>query len=229
MTSQFTPGRQVTEVRSRAFAVDLPAEVLNRIQRGVMSTTYRGIPFLKNPFDVVLYMRLLERLRPKTIIEIGSFRGGSAVWFRDQCEALGLETGVISIDLKPPVNSLNRVTFCAGDAGQPDSTFPHPLIEISPRPWLVVEDSAHTYETTRATLAYFDRLLRIGDYIVVEDGVVADLPADAYGRYEDGPNRAVAQFLNSTGQRYSIDASYCDYFGHNVTYCPNGWLRRDHD
>lgn len=227
MKSQITPGRQVAEVRSRAFAVDLPPAALNRIQAGVMSTTYRGIPFLKNPFDVVLYMRLLDRLRPKTIIEVGSFKGGSAVWFHDQGLALGLNAHVISIDLKPPSMTHEGVSFCEGDAEQPDTTFPHLLLESAPHPWLVVEDSAHTYKTTRATLAYFDRLLQSGDYIVVEDGVVADLPDDPYGRYEDGPNRAVAWFLDSTGERYSIDAGYCDYFGHNVTYCPNGWLKRN--
>ena len=27
-------------------------------------------------------------------------------------------------------------------------------------------------------------------------------------------------------EAYAIDTALCDQFGHNVTYNPNGWLRR---
>ena len=113
-----------------------------------------------------------------------------------------------------------------GDANEPDSTFPIAQIIASPHPWLVVEDSAHTYESTAAVLRYFDPLLKIGDRIVIEDGVVADLPGAHYRRFEDGPNRAVDEFLAKTGSRYAIDTEICDFYGHNVTYAPNGWLIR---
>ncbi len=226
MSKSTTSSRRIDQVRGRPFAVGLSPEVLSRVQAGVMATRYRGVAFLKNPFDVVLYMRLLESLRPRTIIEVGSCEGGSAVWFRDQASALGLDTKVISLDISPPAQAFDGVSFMHGDAGAPDRTFPHGLLASSPHPWLVVEDSAHTYDTTKAVMDYFDRLLIRGDYLVVEDGVVADLPTDPYGRYEDGPNRAVAEFLAETGERYEIDERQCDYFGHNVTYCPNGWLVR---
>jgi cephalosporin hydroxylase len=39
--------------------------------------TYRGVPMLKNPFDLALYLLLLWRLKPRTVIEIGSKSGGS--------------------------------------------------------------------------------------------------------------------------------------------------------
>jgi cephalosporin hydroxylase len=96
----------------------------------------------------------------------------------------------------------------------------------SPHPWLVIEDSAHTYESVHAVLDYFDQMLLSGDYIVVEDGVVADLRGQAYLQYADGPNMAVADFLLDKGARFKIDSDTCDYFGSNVTYCPNAWLVR---
>ncbi|MGH8647594.1 MAG: hypothetical protein ACREX4_25275, partial [Gammaproteobacteria bacterium] len=47
-----------------------------------------------------------------------------------------------------------------------------------------------------------------------------------YASYESGPNRAVEHFLAERGGAYEIDAALCDLFGHNVTYNPNGWLKR---
>ena len=90
----------------------------------------------------------------------------------------------------------------------------------------MIEDSSHHYAHSSAVLEYFDAFLQPGDYIVVEDGVVAQLSADHYRQYDNGPNRAVADFLAAHGADYAIDAGLCDTFGHNATYNPNGWLKR---
>ena len=54
---------------------ELPYELLMKIQEGTMAYRYRGVPLLKNPFDLAIYPLLLERARPRTLIEIGSYRG----------------------------------------------------------------------------------------------------------------------------------------------------------
>ena len=180
----------------------------------------------KNPFDLALYLRLLQQLAPRTIIEIGASEGGSALWFVDQCRALQLETEVLSIDLIPPSVEAKGLTFFHGDSSRPGESFPTERIANAPHPWLVIEDSAHTYQSVRAVLRYFDAFLKSGDYIVIEDGVVADLQGQAYRKYEDGPNRAVAEFLMHAAGRYRIDSATCDFYGSNLTYCPNGWLVR---
>jgi cephalosporin hydroxylase len=218
--------RKVHSTRGRDFAVAIPQPTLLGIQAGTLRTRYKGMQFCKNPFDIANYLRLLEVLRPRTIIEIGTAEGGSAVWFRDQCRTLGLETGIYSYDLNPPMElSEESIVFGRVDAYQIEQSLPASTFAALPHPWLVIEDSAHTYEATLRVLRYFDRLLVRGDYVVVEDGVVADLPDADYGKYDDGPNRAVAEFLESAPLRYEIDTETCDFFGHNTTYCPNAWLR----
>ncbi|WP_096788009.1 CmcI family methyltransferase [Rhodobacter sp. CZR27] len=220
------PPRRVQSVGGRAFRIALPPEVLDRVQAGTLRTRYRGLRFAKNPFDIALYLRLIEALAPATIIEIGTSEGGSAVWFRDQCRTLGLQTGILSLDLKRPPLEEEGIRFLAVDSTDPAGTFPTDLIDAAPRPWLVIEDSAHTYESVAAVLSYFDPRLQPGDRLVVEDGVVADMRAEAYRRYDDGPNRAVAEFLLAHPGRYRIDAELCDFYGPNVTWCPNAWLER---
>ena len=206
---------------------EVPARLLESIQHGVMRTRYRGLAFLKSPFDVVLYLQLIERMRPHAVIEIGTKEGGSALWFADTMRAYGLDGRVISVDIEasPHVRD-ERITFLEGDATcLGDSALPDELDGL-PHPWLVTEDSAHRLETSLAVLEFFDPLLQGGDYIVIEDGVVGSLPGEEYERYENGPTRALAAFLATRGNDYEVDTALCDFFGTNVTYNPNGWLRR---
>jgi cephalosporin hydroxylase len=197
---------------------ELPYELLMKIQQGTMSYRRSGVPLLKNPFDLALYPMLLERVRPRTLIEIGSYGGGSALWFAD----LVPEMQVLSVDLQPPADvSHPRVTFLAGDARDLGNVLDMTAIA---RPLLVVEDSSHLAGTTTAVLDFFDAWLLPGEYIVIEDGILTAMRvADSY---DGGPLRAIHAFLARTGGRYEIDRSLCDYFGRNVTWNVDGWLRR---
>lgn len=217
--------RIVKSVRDRPFKVALGPKALTAIQAGTMRSTYKGLRFCKNPFDIANYLRLIESLQPATIIEIGTAQGGSAVWMRDQCRALGLPTKIYTFDIKPP-DGLDEEDIFTGhvDAFDLDGTLDKDLFSDLPKPWLIIEDCAHVFDTTLNVLNYFDPLVSKGDYVVIEDGVVADLPDPKFDKYEDGPNRAVREFLRAKRQKYRIDAELCDYYGHNVTYCPNAWL-----
>ena len=61
---------------------------------------------------------------------------------------------------------------------------------------------------------------------MIEDGNLAWMPDPAYEDYADGPNRAVAGFVETRGEAYAVDEELCDHFGYNVTWSPNAWLRR---
>lgn len=220
--------KKVESVRGRPFRSSIPAPALDQLQAGTLAMDYRGVPFLKCPLDIALYLRLLSRQRPSTVIEIGTKNGGSALWFADMQSASGIpDARVISIDIAPSVSfSDSRIDFLRGDASDLSSVLTPEYLEGCRRPWLVVEDSSHLFRHTIAVLSFFHPLLRAGDYMVVEDGILSELSAPIYDRYEDGPNRAVAAFLEARGSSYEIDASLCDHFGYNATWNPNGWLRR---
>jgi cephalosporin hydroxylase len=218
--------RHAYSVNGRAFAISLPPHLIDSVQAGTLRTRYKGMRLSKNPFDLVLYLRLLQNIKPRTIIEIGTSEGGSAIWLRDQCRTLGLDTRVLSLDLAMPTLQAEGVTFYKADSTRPSETFPTNVILSAPHPWLVIEGSAHSYASVRAVLSYFDELLKSNDYVVVEDGVVADLRDQRYREFDDGPNRAVAEFIANAGDKYRIDTDSCDFFGYNMTYCPNGWLVR---
>lgn len=214
--------------QGRSFATAVPAELLGTIQAGVLRSVYRGVPFLKSPFDIGIYLQLLTRVAPKSVIEIGTKHGGSALWFADMLSAAGVPTPrVVSVDIKPIAQFTDpRILFMEGDASDLSPVLTPSLLHSLPRPWLVVEDSSHFYAHSLAALRFFHAHLQPGDCIAVEDGVVAHLAQPVYRQYENGPNRAVHDFLRETGNAYRIDAGLCDFYGPNATYNPNGYLLR---
>jgi cephalosporin hydroxylase len=214
-------------VRGRSFRPALTPDAIGRIQEGSLEGTHRGRRMVTAPFDQVLYAELVARQRTGTVIEVGTMDGGGALWFADVMAANGLRPKVVTIDLEPPADLADdRVSVLTGDAAALGGALPADLLATLPKPWLVREDSAHTYSVTLAAMRFFHEHLVPGDYLVVEDGILADLPDPVYRRWEDGPNRAVARFLEDHPADYRIDEALCDRFGHNVTWAPNAWLRR---
>jgi cephalosporin hydroxylase len=207
----------------RANTALTPAQ-LPGINRGVHNYTYKGVRTLKCPFDLAIYSQMLWRDKPRTIIEIGSASGGSALWMSDQLKTFGIDGRIHSLDIKPvETPAPDNVTFHTSDVARIAEIFSAEWIAQQPRPLLVIDDGPHTYAAVRDILMYFSPHMRSGEYIVVEDGIVTALAEDPV--YDGGPMKAVHDFLKEGGP-FEIDRSYCDFFGHNVTYNVDGYLRR---
>lgn len=210
----------------RSFRTAFTRPSLESYQAGVMSYTYKGIRCLKSPVDIAIYMRLIWELKPRTLIEIGSHSGGSALLLADLLGNMGCaDTEVISIDLEIPRElDDDRIRFLQGNVCDLESVFVQHGLESFVHPWLVIEDSAHTHEACTAALQFFEPRMRPGDVLVIEDGVLDDLGMSE--QYQGGPNRAIREFLDAQPGRFEIATEYCDMFGTNATYNPNGYLRR---
>jgi cephalosporin hydroxylase len=209
-----------------SFPTLLTREVINGIQRGTMAFTYRGIPTLKCPFDIALYSKILWELRPAAIIEIGSKHGGSALWFADTLISFGLgKTEIYSYDIEPVKDCCDpRITFGYIDVRDPCTYPPAAFMAALPKPLLVIEDSTHDAGDVLAILRFFHRWTALGDYLIIEDGIIHYMPGVA--RYRGGPLRAIQEFLLQYPAYYEIDRTKCDFFGQNVTWNIDGYLRR---
>jgi cephalosporin hydroxylase len=211
----------------RPFHSDIPREVLLRIQQVVHHTTYRGLQMVKDPFSMGLYPMLLAALRPRTVIEIGSKAGGSALWFADLLASLRIDGQVHSIDVIPVMQVAQaNVTFHEGNGRRLASCLGPEFLATLPRPLLVVEDADHTRDTSLAVLEFFHPHLRAGEYIVIEDGILSDLYPEIFPGYSSGPHLALRDFLTRRGAEYVIDPAYCDFYGYNATWASNGFLRK---
>lgn len=204
---------------------EIPSVYLQKIQEGTLKYEWKGILCCKNPFDFALYSMLIWREKPGTIFEIGTYFGGGALWLADLTRCFGLNTQIISVDIeKFDAFSDARIDFRQGDAHKLASVFSREELSNFPRPWLVIEDSSHMRITTRSVLEFFHDWLNDGEYILIEDGIMDSF--NFQDRYDGGPNQGVVEFLETRPGEYEVDANFCDYFGYNVTWNTNGYLRR---
>lgn len=208
----------------RSFKSGIPEKDLVTLLKATMEYEYKGIKCHKNPFDLAIYKQLIWDSKPKSLIEIGSKYGGSAIYFEDLCRSYQLNTTIVSIDLNPPFLAESSVSFLQGDVLALASVFDQNDLFQLPRPWLIIEDSAHTLEACYSTLEFASEHLRTGEYLVIEDGILDELGWSE--KYNGGPNLALTTFFKENPDVFRVATDYCDMFGTNMTFNPNGYLQK---
>ncbi|QOZ23837.1 CmcI family methyltransferase [Bradyrhizobium sp. CCBAU 51753] len=182
---------------------------------GALALTYKGLIMIKTPFDLALYARLIWELQPRTILELGSFQGGSGLWLADQMSVLCEHPGEVhSFDLltKCIHESAKHpfLTFHQADLSDPNAFDKNLLMRLR-HPWLVIDDAHVQIFSIFSCLRDF---LESGDYYVIEDD-----PIRADKEIIDG-----LQLAEQSG--FLVDTYYTDAFGTNLTSAPNAWLRK---
>jgi cephalosporin hydroxylase len=185
------------------FGTEFGADVLLTCQGVPNLMRWRGLPLFKTAFDFAIYPQLLQELRPRTILEIGSGSGASAQWLADLARTFELDAVVHSVDIRLAAAEHPGVRFYCGDCRAPETLFPPEIVAQAPRPWLAIEDA---HQNVAGVLAYLHDRLRTGDYLVVEDSDVKRLELAAFDAAHPG--------------QYKVDTRYTDFFGRNAT-CAN--------
>lgn len=178
--------------------------------------TYAGVTLMKFPEDLRTYEHLLWASRAEVVIEIGTLRGGSALWFRDRLRAMAgygrvASYQVISIDRELDQARANldaadpswaeTITLVEGDVCDPSLPDRVERLVPSGSSCMVVEDSAHLYDTTVAALEGFSRFVRPGGFFVVEDGCVDVDELRLRERWPRGVQPAVHDWLEGAAGR----------------------------
>jgi cephalosporin hydroxylase len=184
--------------------------------------TYRGIKAIKCPFDYVMYQMLIWELKPDLIIEIGTHKGGAALYFADLLELTG-KGEVHTIDIEKDqadetVGKNKRIKlFTDGYQGY-DIQQANGFNTI-----LVIEDGSHTYEDTINAMIKFAPLVSPGSYLIIEDGIIDELGMKK--TYGGGPLKAIDEFLENNSE-FIVDDHWCNMFGRNATFNVDGFLKR---
>ena len=210
----------------RSFKTPFTRHALGAYHKGVMQYRYRDVMCNKSPIDVALYLHLVWAVKPASYIEIGTKEGGSALMFRDIAKMYDLDMNIVSIDRSPPAANpkFHGINLVQGNVMTLEDTFVQQGLLDLPHPWILSEDSAHTYDACMGVLEFGARHLQKGDYLIMEDGVLAEL--DLADRFDGGPSRALEAYFEANPDVYEIDTTYCDMFGVNATTNPNGYLRK---
>jgi len=198
---------------------------------------WRGWPITKLPTDLWIYQEIIHQTKPDTIIECGSGRGGSALFFADMLTMVGREVfgsrpiRVITIDKDKrfdptewPIEHREVLHFFQGFSNDPTTLeqVKHLLaIETPGCRVMVVLDSRHTDEHVLQELRLWSPLVANGCYIVAEDTVVAE-GLGIQDQLAPGPLGAVQEFLQSNQKFQRV--SYWHKFGATTNH--GGYLQR---
>ncbi len=182
-------------------------------------TTWLGVPLQKAPTDLWIYQELIWELRPDFIVESGTYKGGSALYFASICDLMK-HGRVITIDIAAADVRHPRLSSIVDPRG---STHPAVVEEVARQvgggSCLVALDSTHRKAHVLDELRAYSRFVPVGGYIVVEDTSLGGHPV--LPSWGDGPYDAVKEFV--AGGDFRSDRSREKFM---LTLHPGGFLQR---
>jgi len=173
---------------------------------------WKGLTLMKDPMSLSTYQQLIQDLKPKTILEFGTFEGGSALWMHDLVATLELDCVIHTFDINQEQIKLPAVDgiHCHQLDNYKIKDFlkeNEALFRALPHPILMIED-AHVNAEEIMTL--LDPYLDSGDYLVVED------------TFSESKHDCMLSFLKNN--KYLVDTHYCDLWGYNNSWNINSFL-----
>ncbi len=186
---------------------------LFQVQKNVIK--WKGNGLMKTNFTQTMYLQLLQELRPKTIIEFGTWQGGSAQWLFDMSKAIGFTPTVhtfanideIVTPLSEEIQFHIMDNYKVSEYVIPFKTLEHPI--------LMIEDS---HRNCLELLNKFKHFLLPGDYLILEDTHYSLFDYEC--KYDD----TIKNFIHDNN--FMVDCKYCDMFGYNMTDCVNSILKK---
>ena len=188
---------------------------------------WKGLTLMKDPMTLGIYLQILQTLKPKTIIEFGTYEGGTSQWMRDMMKSLGNPCTVHTLDfisgdgceatpkcgdecLHCRVNVSNDIHFHHVNVHDIDTFVVknHEMFDKMEHPVLVLEDC---HENLDGILNNMDLYLKDGDYFIFEDTL-------------DSQKHDKMQSILKKYPKYVIDTFYCDMWGTNNSWNVNSIL-----
>jgi cephalosporin hydroxylase len=191
-------------------------------------TSWMGVDTQKIPSDMWNYQEILFSLRPSLVIEFGTCRGGSALFFASVMRQIGNPFKVVSVDIDhsqtsaltksdPDIELLNMSST--------DDRVKARLLEVRhqrPGPAFAILDSDHSKKHVLAEMLSLRGVLTSGDYLVVEDAHFNGHPV--VRSHGPGPFEAIEEYSQQFPRDYRHDTQREKKFG--FTCATNGFLIR---
>ena len=166
---------------------DLPARAWWKFMHH-KSVIFQGLSCLQNPVDMFMLVELAHGAQADTIIELGTYEGGTACFLQ---AALGCD--VFTIDQRPIDLNRDRIECIAGNIIDPKIN-EHLVHAVSDkeRRILVIDDASHEYGQVLRALELYAPLVSVGSCYVVMDTIV---DTDILEEKSLRPSWAVGEFL----------------------------------
>lgn len=209
--------RRTAGLRDREFMRELVSRTDN-----FGEVTWLGHPVWQNVLDLWNVQEAVAEIRPELLIETGTNRGGSALFYAHLFDLLGAGR-VLTVDVERMHEIEHpRIEFLIGSSvsdGVLDRM--REAAGAAHGPVMVVLDSDHRRSHVAGELAAYHALVTPGSLLLCQDGVIDELSLLRDDR--PGPLPAIHDFL-ATHPEFRVDTRYNRRF--IVTHHPDGWLRR---
>jgi cephalosporin hydroxylase len=205
-----------------------------------------GRPIIQHPQDIVGMQELIFRTKPDLIIETGIAHGGSLIFYSSILELVSLCGGpknskILGIDIDIRKKNMDkiknhsmkkRIVMFEGSSTSKSIFDKVNKFSKKYKNIMVFLDSNHTHEHVLNELKLYAPLVSVGNYCVVFDTIIKDLP-DGLGpkrkwSSKKNPHTAVAQYIkenkNNDKLKFKVDKQIENKL--MITACPQGFLLR---
>jgi cephalosporin hydroxylase len=197
--------------------------------------TWLGLPVIQMPPDIVALQEVIWETCPQLVIETGIARGGSLVLFASILELIGEgEVLGIDIDIRPHNRETieahplaKRIRTIEGSSLDEDVVARARAAAAEVDRVMVVLDSNHTHEHVLGELRAYAPLVTVGQFLVVADTFVEQIPPQEHRPREWGPGNNPATALRAWFDE--VEGFEPDPFVNSkllLTASPGGYLRR---
>jgi len=209
--------RTAGRIVHRLFHLDLIEKTDN-----FFNVRWLGMPVWQNVLDLWVIQETISEVRPALLIECGTNRGGSALFYAHLFDLMD-HGRVITIDVER-MHHLDhpRIEFIEGNSTETATVERvRSAADQIDGPVMVILDSDHSESHVAAELEAYSPFVTVGSLLHVQDGVIDQLTVFCLDR--PGPLPAIKSFL-ARHPEFRWERERSERF--LITHHPMGWLRR---
>lgn len=199
---------------------------------GIWTTqTWHGIQFLQNPADAFAIQELLWNEKPDMVVEIGTHKGASALYFAEIMRDYNPDGLWVTIDPAFQNSAEARLVAAQGPLAKNIvwiNGLSHDAVNVLPqvkklaqgrKKVFVIQDGQHAASQVLVDFSLYDPIVTVGGYFLVQDTILDRTQSPTLG-----PLAGVQQWLAGYGRgRYVPDKKY-EHLLWSTNH--NGYLRK---
>lgn len=135
---------------------------------------YKGRLMTKLPCDMFIYPDIIYQTKPEVILEIGTQRGISAIYFSDLLKDIGGR--VLTVDINSPGDKIlsefaeNNISFINGNIN--DTKTIELILEFcNGKKCLIIDDGSHNQDDVYSAFKSLNHLIPNNGLYIIEDGM----------------------------------------------------------
>lgn len=189
-------------------------------------TKWMGIKIQQTPTDMWSLQEIIFEIKPDFIVEAGTYRGGSALYFATLLHAINPGGRIITVDIEDLAERarqhplFQRYVVPLIGSSIDDAVLSEVRRLVSGKRVLVFLDSDHHADHVYKEMSAYAEFVSVGSYMIVNDTMFREHPmSDDFG---PGPLDAVEKFLGSRND-FKNDRHRSRFL---LSFYPDGYLQR---